>query len=74
MCVCACVCTGPSIVVFMHHFRGVRTDIENEDVQESYFRYMEENPMAGVILEEDEQLEYDADGNVILPNRKVDKC
>ena len=37
---------------------------------ESYFRYMEENPMAGVIAEEDDQFEYDEDGNVIIPDKK----
>ena len=54
-------------------FRGIRDDIEGEDVQEAFFRYMEENPMAGVILDEDEIVEYDADGNAIIPDRKVNK-
>ncbi|KAK2174591.1 hypothetical protein NP493_790g01048 [Ridgeia piscesae] len=55
--------------------KGVRDDIDNEDVEESYYRYMEENPMAGVILDDDNQpLEYDEDGNVIIPdkNRIID--
>ncbi|XP_060066289.1 ATP-dependent RNA helicase DDX42-like [Ylistrum balloti] len=55
--------------------KGVRDDIENEDVQEAFFRYMEENPMAGVILDEDEAgIEYDADGNPIIPekNKMID--
>ncbi|XP_069110146.1 LOW QUALITY PROTEIN: ATP-dependent RNA helicase DDX42-like [Argopecten irradians] len=55
--------------------KGVRDDIENEDVQEAFFRYMEENPMAGVILDEDETgIEYDADGNPIIPekNKMID--
>jgi len=52
--------------------KGVRDDIEDEDVEEAYYRYMEENPMAGVIQdEEDEFLEYDADGNPILPDKKM---
>ena len=52
--------------------RGVRDDIEEEDVEEAYYRYMEENPMAGVIQDDDDEfLEYDADGNPILPDRKV---
>ena len=51
--------------------RGIRDDIEGEDVQEAFFRYMEENPMAGVLFDEDEVIEYDADGNAIIPDRKV---
>ena len=51
--------------------RGKRDDIDEEDVQESYFRYMEENPMAGVINEEDDLIEYDDDGNPIMPDKKV---
>ncbi|XP_071102473.1 ATP-dependent RNA helicase DDX42-like [Haliotis cracherodii] len=49
--------------------KGVRDDIDQEDEMESYFRYMEENPMAGVIVDEDDGIEYDEDGNVILPER-----
>ncbi|CAK9292685.1 unnamed protein product [Gordionus sp. m RMFG-2023] len=50
--------------------KGLREDIENEDEQESFFRYMEENPMAGVAyIEDDFQLEYDANGNPIVPER-----
>lgn len=47
--------------------KGVRDDIEQEDVEEAYYRYMEENPMAGVLADEQEDLmvEYDNDGNVI---------
>ena len=52
-------------------FRGIRDDIESEDIQEAFFRYMEENPMAGVIIEDDEIVEYDADGNAIIPEKKV---
>ena len=33
---------------------------------------MHENPMAGVILDEDgEGIEYDEEGNAIIPDRKV---
>lgn len=47
--------------------KGVRDDIEQEDVEEAYYRYMEENPMAGVLADEQEELnvEYDNDGNII---------
>jgi hypothetical protein len=51
--------------------RGKRNDIDEEDNQESYFRYMEENPMAGVINDEDEDVEYDDEGNPIIPDKKV---
>ena len=52
-------------------YRGIRDDIDNEDVEEAYYRYMEENPMAGVIMEDDDIVEYDADGNAIIPDKKV---
>ena len=56
-----------NLIVFC---RGVRDDIEQEDVQESFFRYMEENPMAGVIMDDDEtEIEYDAEGNPIIPEK-----
>ena len=43
-------------------------------MEEAYYRYMEENPMAGVIADEQEDLmvEYDNDGNIIyLQKNKV---
>ena len=54
------------IEIFLYD-RGVRDDIEQEDVEEAYYRYMEENPMAGVLADEQEELnvEYDNDGNII---------
>ncbi|XP_052247300.1 ATP-dependent RNA helicase DDX42-like [Dreissena polymorpha] len=47
--------------------KGVRDDIEQEDVEEAYYRYMEENPMAGVLADEAEELnvEYDNEGNIV---------
>uniref|UniRef100_A0A2K6EFU9 RNA helicase n=1 Tax=Propithecus coquereli TaxID=379532 RepID=A0A2K6EFU9_PROCO len=51
---------------------GIRDDIEEEDDQEAYFRYMAENPTAGVVQEEEEDnLEYDSDGNPIAPSKKI---
>ncbi|EEC04596.1 ATP-dependent RNA helicase, putative, partial [Ixodes scapularis] len=48
--------------------RGVRDDIENEDDEESYYRYVEENPNAGADKDDsDLELEYDEDGNPIAP-------
>lgn len=53
--------------------KGVRADIDEEDDEESYYRYMEENPMAGVLDEgSDAEMEYDSDGNPIAPPRKRD--
>lgn len=37
----------------------IRDDIEQEDVEEAFYRYMEENPLAGVYMEDDEIVEYD---------------
>ena len=55
----------------MDFLRGVRDDIDQEDDEESYYRYLEENPTAGLIGDEEElDVEYDADGNVILPETK----
>jgi ATP-dependent RNA helicase DDX42 len=51
--------------------RAKRDDIEEEDDQESYFRYMEENPMAGVVNEDEDYIDYDEDGNPIMPDKKV---
>ncbi|XP_054462774.1 ATP-dependent RNA helicase DDX42 [Anoplopoma fimbria] len=51
--------------------KGIRDDIEEEDEQEAYFRYMAENPTAGMTLEEeDENIDYDSDGNPIAPAAK----
>uniref|UniRef100_A0A8C7NW28 RNA helicase n=1 Tax=Oncorhynchus mykiss TaxID=8022 RepID=A0A8C7NW28_ONCMY len=51
--------------------KGIRDDIEEEDEQEAYFRYMAENPTAGLTAEdEDENIDYDSDGNPIPPTTK----
>ncbi|CAF0954520.1 unnamed protein product [Adineta steineri] len=51
--------------------KGVRDDIDKEDDQESYFRWLEENPNAGLPIgdddDEDRELQYDDDGNLIAP-------
>uniref|UniRef100_A0A336KUY9 ATP-dependent RNA helicase DDX42 n=1 Tax=Culicoides sonorensis TaxID=179676 RepID=A0A336KUY9_CULSO len=53
--------------------KGTRADIDDEDDEESYYRYMEENPMAGVLDQgSDEEIEYDEDGNPIAPPRRRD--
>ncbi|KAK1158962.1 ATP-dependent RNA helicase DDX42-like [Acipenser oxyrinchus oxyrinchus] len=52
--------------------KGIRDDIEEEDDHEAYFRYMSENPMAGVIADEEEDsIEYDSDGNPIAPAKRI---
>lgn len=51
--------------------KGVRADIDDMDDEESYYKYMEENPMAGVADENSgDELEYDEDGNPIAPAKK----
>lgn len=52
--------------------KAVRNDLEEEDVEESYYRYMEENPNAGLAPVEDDnpEIEYDEDGNPIPPEKK----
>ncbi|XP_070148807.1 ATP-dependent RNA helicase DDX42 [Polyergus mexicanus] len=51
--------------------KGFRPDIDGEDDEESYYRYMEENPTAGLQQEEsDQEIEYDEDGNPIAPPKK----
>lgn len=63
--------------------KGVRQDIEDEDVEESYYKYMESNPNAGLgtfigdsdeenaNADNDSKIEYDDDGNPILPSKKL---
>lgn len=52
--------------------QNIRNDLEEEDVEESYYRYMEENPNAGLLPvdEDNPDLEYDEDGNPIPPEKK----
>ncbi|XP_028311677.1 ATP-dependent RNA helicase DDX42 isoform X2 [Gouania willdenowi] len=51
--------------------KGIRDDIEEEDEQEAYFRYMAENPTAGLTQEDDDEIvDYDSDGNPIPPTTK----
>ena len=55
--------------------RGKRGDIEEEDDQESYFKWLEENPNAGLTSNDDEQqqqqqdVDYDEEGNMIAPEK-----
>ncbi|XP_050310964.1 ATP-dependent RNA helicase DDX42 [Anthonomus grandis grandis] len=52
--------------------QNVRNDLEEEDNEESYYRYMEENPNAGLLPTEEDgiEIEYDEDGNPIAPDKK----
>ncbi|XP_052901438.1 ATP-dependent RNA helicase DDX42 isoform X2 [Anopheles moucheti] len=53
--------------------KGTRGDIDDEDDEESYYRYMQENPHAGLLDEgSDVELEYDEDGNPMPPPRRRD--
>ncbi|KAH8378715.1 hypothetical protein KR009_000917 [Drosophila setifemur] len=53
--------------------KALRHDIDGEDDEESYYRYMEENPNAGLRDEgSDQEVEYDEDGNPIAPPKKKD--
>ena len=49
--------------------KGIRDDIEEADDEESYYKWLEENPNAGRInVDEDGiEIEYDDDGNPIVP-------
>ncbi|CAG9806637.1 unnamed protein product [Chironomus riparius] len=51
--------------------KGVRADIDDMDDEESYYKYMEENPMAGILDDNSgDELDYDEDGNPIPPTKK----
>lgn len=55
--------------------KGVRSDIDQEDIEESYYKYVEENPNAAKASgdgEEDDQIEYDQDGNPIDRKKYID--
>lgn len=51
--------------------KGVRADIDDMDDEESYYKYLEENPNAGLLEDNSgDELEYDEDGNPIAPSKK----
>nr|CAH0113102.1 unnamed protein product [Daphnia galeata] len=52
--------------------KAVRHDIEEEDDEESYYRYIKENPLAGLQGDDSdsEQIEYDEDGIPIKIGKK----
>ncbi|KAH8385507.1 hypothetical protein KR200_004669 [Drosophila serrata] len=53
--------------------QAIRGDIDDEDDEESYYRYMKENPTAGLRDDgSDQEVEYDEDGNPIAPPKKKD--
>jgi len=53
------------VLCYVACHRNIRDDIEQEDVEEAFYRYMEENPMAGVYMEDDEIVEYDEVCNAV---------
>lgn len=52
--------------------KGVRDDIEEEDDEETYYRYVQENPLVGLQGDDSdsEQIEYDDEGNPIRLGKK----
>ncbi|KAI9560256.1 hypothetical protein GHT06_014270 [Daphnia sinensis] len=52
--------------------KALRQDIEEEDDEESYYRYIKENPLAGLQADDSdsEQIEYDEDGIPIKLGKK----
>ncbi|CAH2244580.1 jg11695 [Pararge aegeria aegeria] len=50
--------------------RGTRGDIDEMDDEESYYKYMEENPLTTADDGSDVEIEYDEDGNPIPPPKK----
>jgi len=54
-------------------WRGTRDDIEQEDDQESYFKWLEEHPNEAAQLqaenEDENEIDYDDDGNIIVPEK-----
>jgi ATP-dependent RNA helicase DDX42 len=52
--------------------KGIRDDIEAEDDEESYYRFIKENPNAGKNDDDsDEEVEYDEFGDPIVKKKKV---
>ena len=51
--------------------KGIRDDIDQEDDEESYYRWLEENPTAGTNRDDEDgpAIDYDADGNPIIPDK-----
>lgn len=51
--------------------KGVRADIDDMDDEESYYKYLEDNPNVGLLDENSgDEVEYDEDGNPLAPARK----
>lgn len=51
--------------------KGVRADIDDMDDEESYYKYLEDNPNVGLLDDNSgDEVEYDEDGNPLAPSRK----
>ncbi|VVD01128.1 unnamed protein product [Leptidea sinapis] len=50
--------------------RGTRGDIDEMDDEESYYKYMEDNPLTAADDGSDVEIEYDEDGNPLPPPKK----
>merc|ERR1719430_385314 len=58
----------------MTQLKNIRADVDEEDEEESYYRWLEENPNAGKAPNDDDDdlldgIDYDADGNPIAPTK-----
>lgn len=54
--------------------KGVREDLEDLDSEEQYYKFVKENPDAGkIFFDEDELVNYDEEGNPIKPDPALSK-
>lgn len=58
-----------NLTITNYWFRVQRQDIEEEDDQESYFNYIKNAPVQAYPDDEDIEIEYDSDGNPIVPEK-----
>lgn len=58
-----------SFICCICNFRAQRQDIEEEDDQESYFNYIKNAPVQAYPDDDEVEIEYDSDGNPIVPER-----
>jgi ATP-dependent RNA helicase DDX42 len=63
--------TSSESATLPQNVKGVRADIDDMDDEEAYYKYLEENPNAGLLDDNSgDELEYDEDGNPIPPPKK----
>ncbi|CAG9103263.1 unnamed protein product [Plutella xylostella] len=64
------VASKENAVLGKESVRGTRGDIDELDDEESYYKYMEENPLGNADDGSDLEIEYDEDGNPLAPPKK----